>query len=114
MRSLLCLLAFEILTAKSSAEDKSSVSSSQAVKNRQNRRLNGHTFKRFSTDSLISCGLHCTRNPRCVSTNFKATESGGKGVCELNDNGIAWPADESNLDNEEGVIFTQYQSILVS
>ena len=113
MRSLLCLLAFEILTAKSFAEDKSSVSSSQAVKNRQNRRLNGHTFKRFSSDSLISCGLHCTRNPRCVSTNFK-TESGGKGVCELNDNGIAWPADESNLDNEEGVIFTQYQSILVS
>ncbi|KAJ7365067.1 hypothetical protein OS493_007709 [Desmophyllum pertusum] len=59
--------------------------------------------------SLLS--LLCTRNPRCVSTNFKAPQPSGKGVCELNDQGMAWTADKKDLEYEAGVIFTQYQNI---
>ena len=65
-----------------------SVFFSQAVLNLQNRRLHGHKFKTFSSPSLIACGLHCNRNPRCVFINFKATDAGEKGACELNDSGV--------------------------
>ena len=88
-------------------------SQSVAVITLQNRRINGHTFKTFSSPSLITCGLHCARSAHCVSTNFKSTQPNGQGVCELNDQGIAWPADEKDLEYEEGVFFTQYQSIQV-
>jgi len=27
----------------------------------------------------------------------------------LNDRGVAWPADEKDMEHEEGVIFTQYR-----
>ena len=87
----------------------SAVYSSQPVLNLQNRRLNGHMLKTFSSRSLIMCGLLCNRNPRCASTNFKGTDAGGKGVCELNDRGVAWPVDEKDMEHEEGVIFTQYR-----
>lgn len=114
MRSCFPILVCKILAMQSFAVDASqSLFSSQAVLNLQNRRLSGHMFKKFSSPSLISCGLQCNRNPQCASTNFKATETGGKGVCELNDRGVAWPADEKDLVDEEGVIFTQYQRIEV-
>ena len=90
-----------------------SVFFSQAVLNLQNRRLHGHKFKIFSSPSLIACGLHCNRNPRCASTNFKATSTGEKGLCELNYRGVAWPADKKDMEHEEGVIFTQYQRLEV-
>ena len=90
-----------------------SVFFSQAVLNLQNRRLHGHMFKSFFSPSLITCGLHCNRNPRCVSTNFKATVNGEKGLCELNYHGVAWPTDERDMEHEEGVIFTQYQRLEV-
>ena len=113
MRPLFSLLVCKILAIPSFAEDASSVIFSQAMITLQHHRINGHTFKAFSSSSLISCGLQCTKNPRCVSTNFKATQPSEKGVCELNDQGMAWPADKKDLEYEEGVIFTQYQSIEV-
>ena len=114
MRPCFLILLCKILAMQLFAVDGSqSVSSSQAVLNVQNRRLHGHIFKTFSSPSLISCGLHCNRNPRCASTNFKATDTSGKGVCELNDLGVAWPADEKDMKHEEGVIFTQYRRIEV-
>ena len=113
MRSLLSLLVCIILAIHSFAEDTSYDFSSQAVITIQHHRISGHTFKTFSSPSLISCGLQCTRNPRCVSTNFKAPQPSGKGVCELNDQGMAWTADKKDLEYEAGVIFTQYQNIEV-
>ena len=110
MRPFFPLLACSILVLQLFDVD---ASQSVAVITLQNRSINGHTFKTFSWPSLITCVLHCARNPHCVSTNFKSTQPNGQGVCQLNDQGIAWPADEKDLEYEEGVIFTQYQSIQV-
>ena len=100
--------SFLILLCKSLEMQLFAVDASQSVffsqLNFQNRRLNGHMFKIFSSSSLIACGLHCNRNPRCASINFKATETSGKGG-ELNGRGVAWPADERNMVQEEGGIF---------
>ena len=110
---LLCKsLVMQLLAVDASANQ--SVFFSQAVLNLQNRRLHGHMFKKFSSPSLITCGLQCNRNPRCASTNFKATDTGEKGVCELNYRGVAWSgADDKDMEHEEGVTFTQYQRLEV-
>lgn len=110
MRQCILILLCKILRMQLFSVDAiPSVYSSQPVLNLQNRRLKGHMLKTFSSRSLIMCGLLCNRNPRCASTNFKGTDAGGKGVCELNDRGVAWPADEKDMEHEEGVIFTQYR-----
>ena len=36
------------------------------------RQLKGFTFKTIHFASLVSCGLLCQRDPRCVSTNIYA------------------------------------------
>ena len=107
----LILLCKSIVMQLFAVDASQSVFFSQGVKNLQNRRLHGFMFKTFSTPSLITCGLHCNRNPRCASTNFKATNTGEKGFCELNYRGVALPADEKDMEYEEGVIFTQYQRL---
>ena len=112
MRQCFLILLCKSLVKQLFAVDSSqSVFFSQVVLNLQNRRLHDHKFKTFSSPSLITCGLHCNRNPRCASTNFKAIDTGEKGVCELNSRGVAWPADEKDMEHEEGVIFTQYQRL---
>lgn len=109
MRQCILILLCKILRMQLLSVDAIQfVYSSQPVLNLQNRRLNGHMLKTFSSRSLIMCGLLCNRNPRCSSTNFKGTDAGGKGVCELNDRGLAWPVDEKDIEHEEGVFFTQY------
>ena len=59
---------------------------SRPVITRNHRRLKGFTFNTFPSASLVSCGLKCQRNPRCVSTNFRRVSSldETEGVCELN------------------------------
>ena len=114
MRPCFAILLCKSLVMQLFAVDANqSVFFSQAVLNLQNRRLRGHMFKTFSSPSLITCGLHCNRNPRCASTNFKATDTAEKGLCELNYRGVAWTADDKDMEHEEGVIFTQYQGLKV-
>ena len=50
------------------------------------RRLKGFTFKTIHFASLVSCGLLCQRDPRCVLTNFRKVFK-SQGTCELNDRG---------------------------
>ena len=112
----LILLCKSLVMQLFAVDANQSVFFSQAVLNLQNRRLHGHMFKTFSSPSLITCGLQCNRNPRCASTNFKATDTGegGEGGCELNYRGVAWSgADDKDMEHEEGVIFTQYQPLEV-
>ena len=73
---------------------------------RNHRRLKGFTFKTFHLASLISCGLLCQRDPRCVSTNFRKV-SKTRGTCELNDRGV-FPLEEGKeLEYDEEAIYTQ-------
>ena len=72
------------LTSQAIAWDENSLS--RPVITRNHRRLKGFTFSTFHSVSLVSCGLKCQRNPRCVSTNFRKVSSldETEGVCELN------------------------------
>ena len=73
---------------------------------RNHRRLKGFTFKTFHLASLISCGLLCQSDPRCVSTNFRKV-SKARGTCELNDRGV-FPLEEGKeLEYDEEAIYTQ-------
>ena len=70
------------------------------------RRLKGFTFKTIHLASLISCGLLCQRDPRCVSTNFRKVFK-SEGTCELNDRGV-FPLEEGKeLEYDEEAIYTQ-------
>ena len=71
------------------------------------RRLKGFAPKTFHSASLISCGLQCQRNPRCVSTNFKKV-SKTEGTCELNDRGVYPPEEGKELEYDEEAIYTQF------
>ena len=71
------------------------------------RRLKGFAPKTFHSASLISCGLQCHRNPRCVSTNFKKV-SKTEGTCELNDRGVYPPEEGKELEYDEEAIYTQF------
>ena len=64
-----------------------------------------HHHRRLA--SLISCGLQCQRNPRCVSTNFKKV-SKTEGTCELNDRGVYPPEEGKELEYDEEAIYTQF------
>ena len=74
---------------------------------RNHRRLKGFTFKTFHLASLISCGLLCQRDPRCVSTNFRKV-SKSEGTCELNDRGVLLTEKGNELEYNEEAIYTQF------
>ena len=74
---------------------------------RNHRRLKGFTFKAFHLASLISCGLLCQRDPRCVSTNFRKV-SKSEGTCELNDRGVLLTEKGNELEYNEEAIYTQF------
>ena len=81
---------------------------SRPVITRNHRQLKGFTFNSFHSESLVSCGLRCQRNPRCLSTNFRAGSSfSAEGICELNDG-------EKELNYEEGTIYTQFSDLKVT
>ena len=90
-------------------------SMSRFVITRNHRRLKGFTFNTFHSASLVSCGLKCQRNHRCVSTNFRKVSSldESKGVCELNDKGVESPIEGKELEYDEKSIYTQFNDMKV-
>ena len=48
-------------------------------------RLAGHLIRTTFAHSFLTCAQFCSREPRCVSSNYKDNlDTGGKTVCELN------------------------------
>ena len=80
---------------------------------RNHRRLKGFTFKTFHRASLISCGLLCQRDPRCVSTNFRKVFK-SEGACELNDRGVLLSEKGNELEYDEEAIYTQFYDTKVT
>ena len=80
---------------------------------RNHRRLKGFTFKTFHLASLISCGLLCQRDPRCVSTNFRKVFK-SEGTCELNDRGVLLTGKGNELEYNEEAIYTQFYDTKVT
>ncbi|XP_078365169.1 retinoschisin-like [Oculina patagonica] len=83
---------------------------SRSVLTRNHRRLKGFTFNTFHSASLVSCGLQCQRNPRCVSTNFLKVSSleKTKGICELNEKGALLSIEVKELEYDEESVYTQF------
>ncbi|KAL9974953.1 hypothetical protein ACROYT_G012065 [Oculina patagonica] len=86
---------------------------SRPVITRNNRRLKGFTFNTFPSASLVSCGLQCQRNPRCVSTNFRKVSSldETKGICELNERGALFPIEGKDLEHDEESVYTHFDDM---
>ena len=90
---------------------------STPVITRNHRRLKGFTYKSFLSLSLVSCGLHCQRQPRCVSVNFLKVSRTDEteGVCELNNWGVDSPIEENeDLEYEKDVVYAQFRDMKVS
>ena len=104
---------FEILSSQTIAWDENSLS--RPVITRNHRGLKGFTFNTFRSASLVSCGLKCQRNPRCVSTNFRKNSNldESKGVCELNDRGVESPIEGKELEYEEETVYSQFYDMKV-
>ena len=71
------------------------------------RQLKGFTFKTIHSASLVSCGLLCQRDARCVSTNFRNFFK-SEGTCELNDGGVLLTEKGNELEYNEEAIYTQF------
>ena len=80
---------------------------------RNHRRLKGFTFKTFHLASLISCGLLCQSDPRCVSTNFRKVFK-SEGTCKLNDRGVLLTEKGNELEYDEEAIYTQFYDTKVT
>ncbi|KAL9974968.1 hypothetical protein ACROYT_G012080 [Oculina patagonica] len=105
---LVVVLVCKILASQSTVWDE--ISLSGPVITRHHRRLRGFTFNTFHSASLVSCGLQCQRNPRCVSTNFRKVSSLNeiKGICELNERGVLLPIEGRELELDEKAVYTQF------
>ena len=110
---LVVIFLCEILSSQTIAWDENSLS--RPVITRNHRRLKGFTFNTFHSASLVSCGLKCQRNPRCVSTNFRKDSSldESKGVCEFNDKGVEWPTEGKEPQYDEKSVHTQFYDMKV-
>ena len=102
-----------ILACQTIARDENFVS--RPVITRNHRRLKGFTFNTFHSASLVSCGLQCQRNPRCVSTNFRKGSSlyKTKGICELNEKGTLSSIKDKELERVEESVYTQFYDMKV-
>ena len=82
---------------------------SSTATSRANRRLKGFTFKSLRVDSVVSCGLRCQRDSRCVSLNFVQTLSSDQGkianVCELNERDAV--SNSGDLEYDEESVYIQ-------
>ncbi|XP_068679129.1 EGF-like repeat and discoidin I-like domain-containing protein 3 isoform X1 [Montipora foliosa] len=82
---------------------------SSSATSRANRRLKGFTFKSLRVDSVVSCGLRCQRDSRCVSLNFVQTLSSDQGkitnVCELNEREAV--SNSGDLEYDEESVYIQ-------
>ncbi|KAL9974957.1 hypothetical protein ACROYT_G012069 [Oculina patagonica] len=97
----------KILASQTVAWDENSLSG--PVITRNHRRLKGFTFNTFHSTSLVSCGLHCQRDPRCFSTNFRKTSlEKPKGICELNERGALSPVEEKELEHDEESVYAEF------
>ena len=107
------VLVCKILVCETIAWDENSVS--RPVITRNHRRLKGFTFNTFHSASLVSCGLQCQRNPRCVSTNFRKFSSldKTKGICELNEKGALSPIEDKEPELDEESVYTQFYDVKV-
>ena len=110
---LVLIFLCEILSPRAIAWDENSLPG--AVITRNHRRLKGFTFNTFHSVCMVSCGLKCQRNPRCVSTNFRKVSSldESKRVCELNDRGTVLPIEGKELEYDENSIYTQFYDMKV-
>ena len=110
---LVVAFVFEILSSQIIAWDGNSLS--RPVITRNHCGLKGFTFNTFYSASLVSCGLKCQRNPRCVSTNFRKRSNldESKGVCELNDRGVESPIEGKELQYEEDTVSSQFYDMKV-
>ena len=106
---LVVVFVFEILSSQTIAWDENSLSRPAIARN--HRWLKGFTFNTFHSASLVSCGLKCQRNPRCVSTNFRKVSSldESKGVCELNDRRAVSPIEGKELKIDEEAVYIQFE-----
>ena len=106
---LVVVFVFGILSCQTVAWDENSLS--RPVITRNHRWLKGFTFNTFHSASLVSCGLKCQRNPRCVSTNFRKVSSldESKGVCELNDKRALSPIEGKELEFDEEAVYIQFE-----
>ena len=111
--SLVVVFVFGIQSSQTIAWDENSLS--RPVTTHNHRQLKGFTFNTFHSVSLVSCGLKCQRNPRCVSTNFRKVSSLDKsnGVCELNYKGVVSPIEGKELEYNKKSIFTQFYDVKV-
>ena len=107
--SLVVVFVFGIQSSQTIAWDENSLS--RPVTTHNHRQLNGFTFNTFHSVSLVSCGLKCQRNPRCVSTNFRKISSldESKGVCELNDKRALSPIEGKELEFDEEAVYIQFE-----
>ncbi|XP_068724756.1 EGF-like repeat and discoidin I-like domain-containing protein 3 isoform X2 [Montipora capricornis] len=98
---------FGILIPQIISRDSTFLSSSAT--SRANRRLKGFTFKSLRVDSVVSCGLRCQRDSRCVSLNFVQTLSSDQGkitnVCELNEREAV--SNSGDLEYDEESVYIQ-------
>ena len=110
---LVVVFVCRILASETIAWDENSLS--RPVITRNHRRLKGFTFSTFHSASLVSCGLLCQRNPRCVSTNFRKISSFAetRGVCELNDRGVLVPIEEKELKHDQQSVYIQFYHMKV-
>ena len=106
---LVVVFLCEILSSQAIAREENSLS--RPVITRNHRRLKGFTFSTFHCASLVSCGLKCQRNPRCVSTNFRKVSSLNKteGVCELNDKREVMPIEGKELEYDEEAVYVHFE-----
>ena len=107
---LVVVFLCEILSSQAIAWDENSLS--RPVITRNHRRLKGFTFSTFHSASLISCGLKCQRNPRCVSTNFRKVSrlNETEGVCELNrDKREVMPIEGKELEYDEEAVYIHFE-----
>jgi hypothetical protein len=110
---LVVVFLCEILSSQAIAWDGNSLSC--PVITRNHRRLKGFTFNTFHSASLVSCGLKCQRNPRCVSTNFRKVSSldETEGVCELNEKAALLPIEGIELKNDQEAVYIQFEDMEV-
>ena len=102
---LILLLMFEVVASQAFLCKEASLSCPVITYN--HRQLKGFTFKTIHSASLVSCGLLCQRDPRCVSTNFRNVFK-SEGTCELNDKGVLLTEKGNQLEYNEEAIYTQF------
>jgi len=78
----------------------------------ENKRLPDHVVEHFKSPSLISCTQSCLQNAWCTSANFVMLSKNGKGTCGLNKHERSLFDANSNLHDQQGVIFAMILMVI--